>query len=90
MNRTLLAVCASLSFTGCVGRQILAVEDAVSGGTSIVTTLDTKSYVLWGNARYVFWECAEEGGKLVCEKRCDVKDESGDVVKCQKITGLGL
>ena len=77
--------------TGCSSRALLSVADgpgAAGTRTTIMQTLDTKYYVVWGQAKFVYWECREEGGGLVCEKRCDVKDDQGDMVRCQTVSSF--
>jgi hypothetical protein len=84
-----LAVGLALT-TGCMSRTLLNVEDAVDGQTTILTTLDVKSYVVFGQAKYVFWECGRNGDALTCQKRCDVRDDQGDRLKCQVIPAFGI
>lgn len=77
----------ALLSSGCAGRQILSVEDAdAGGGTTIISTIESKNYLLFASAKLVWWECGESAGGLVCEKRCDVRDDTGDMLKCNKLT----
>lgn len=88
MKRLVILALALAAATGCSSRALLSVQDgpgAAGSRTTILKTLDTKYYVVYGTAKFVFWECREEGGGLVCEKRCDVKDDQGDMVRCQQI-----
>ena len=86
MKRTTIAllVATVLGATGCMSRTLLDVQDAVDGNTTILTTLDVKNYVFLAQAKYVFWECSDNDGSLTCTKRCDVRDDEGDKVICQK------
>ncbi len=85
MIRVALLTCGLILATGCAGRMIVSVEDAPGGGgTTIIKTLDSKSFVLWGFTKTVWWECGESGDGLVCEKRCDVRDDTGDRLACNK------
>lgn len=90
MSRFLLLSALALS-SGCSSRYLLSVQDGPSDAgarTTVLTTLDTKNYVVVAWAKYVFWECQEEGDGIVCEKRCDVKDDQGEKVECQKFQVL--
>jgi len=81
---TLMAAAIGL-LTACASRQIISVEDSPAGGnTTIIQTIDTKSYLFWGFAKTVWWECGPQGDGLTCEKRCDVRDDTGDRLACNK------
>ena len=87
MMRTVLWASLALFASGCMGRQILTVEDSdAGGGTTIISTIESKNYLLFSSAKLVWWECGESGGGLVCEKRCDVRDDTGDRLNCNKLT----
>ena len=90
MSRILAIVVGLALTTGCMNRTLLNVEDAVDGQTTILTTLDVKSYIVFGQANYVLWECGNNGAALTCQKRCDVRDDTGDRLKCQVIPAFGL
>jgi hypothetical protein len=77
--------------TGCSSRYLVSIEDGPTDNgprTTVLTTIDVKSYVVVATAKYVFWECQEQGDGLVCEKRCDTKDDQGDLVACQQFQAL--
>jgi len=82
----LILVAAGLALsTGCASRMIVSVEDAPAGGnTTIIQTVDTTNYLLWGVQKNVWWECGPQGEGLSCEKRCDVRDDTGDRLACNK------
>lgn len=83
--RLLLLTAGLTLITGCAARQIIDVQDApAGGGTTILTTLDTQSYIFFGNTKTVYWECGEAGAGMSCEKRCDVIDDTGDRLRCNK------
>jgi len=92
--RPLLLALLGLGLAGtpaCTSRQILSVEDAPGGGgTTILTTLDVKNYVIWGQAKYVFWECGSDTDGMHCVKRCDVRDDQGDKLLCQSTATFGF
>jgi hypothetical protein len=86
--RAFLAILlAAVLLPACQGRQLLSVKDGPSGGdrTTILKTLDTTNYILFGTAKIVFWECGERSDGLSCRKTCDVKDDDGDMLKCETI-----
>lgn len=75
--------------SGCSGRMISSVENGygpAASRTVILSTLETKNFVVYGEAKHVWWECAEKGGGLVCRRTCDIRDDEGDVLACQKFT----
>lgn len=82
--RKLLLLSMVLGAMGCKARTLLDVQDSVDGNTTILTTLDVTNYVFLAQARYVFWECSDNNGSLTCEKRCDVRDDDGDKLQCQR------
>lgn len=87
----LLALLASSP--GCMSRYLVTLQDGpTTSGTQLTTTLETtdiKSYVVAGMGKHVFWECEEQGEALHCEKKCDVKDETGQKVACPKFNTFG-
>lgn len=85
MNHLKLAIVvgALLAGSACSSRRLLNVQDAADGNTTILTTFDIKNYVIFARGKYVFWECSDSGNGLTCEKRCDVRDDQGDKLKCQ-------
>lgn len=96
MNRLapFVLLAATLASSGCMKRVILDVEDGPTPTgalrTTILQTLDVKDFVIWKTAKYVFWECADDGERLTCKKACDVKDDDGDLLLCQKATVVTL
>jgi len=86
-KHVLAAALGAALLGGCQGRQLIHVEDGPSGGnrTTVVETLDTAYYVVFGTAKLVYWECGQEGDGLTCKKTCDVKDDQGDKVLCQRL-----
>lgn len=94
MNNTLvraaLLAAIALSTSGCFSRYLLTVEDGPSEGTrtTIVKTFDYNNNVIFRVRKWVYWECREDGQGLYCEKRCDVKDDEGDKLLCQKSVGF--
>jgi hypothetical protein len=76
---------------GCAGRRIVSIEDGPSGTgarTTVLSTVESFSIPVIGfnSAKKVFWECGEAAGGLVCKQVCDVKDDEGDILACQKLT----
>jgi hypothetical protein len=87
VKRLVLFALALALVTGCKSRYLMTVADGPSEGaarTTVLSTFDATTFLGLGMAKYVFWECQEEGDGLVCEKRCDVKDDQGEKVECQK------
>lgn len=87
----MLASLLLLAAVGCSKRSLVSVEDGITAAgprTTIVTTIDVKSYVIFASAKKVFWECEEKGSELHCAKRCDVKNENGEKITCQKLNTL--
>ncbi len=81
--------CLLLFAAGCSGRMITSVENGygpVETRTVILSTLETKSFIVAGQTRQVWWECAEKTDGLHCKRTCDVKDDEGDLLTCQKLT----
>lgn len=78
--------------SGCAGRKLISVEDGPGGvgRTTVLATIETKSVPIIGfnSAKLVYWECGESGGGLVCRQTCDVKDDEGDKLMCQKLTAF--
>lgn len=77
--------------SGCAGRTIVSIEDGPSGTgarTTVISTVEsfTIPVINFNKAKKVFWECGESGGGLVCKQVCDVKDDEGDILACQKLT----
>lgn len=89
MNNRLIfaALLGGLLLSGCAGRQLLSVKDGPSGGnrTTVMKTLDTMNYIVMGTAKIVFWECGETAEGLSCKQTCDVKDDQGDMLSCQRL-----
>lgn len=68
MMRLAVLTCGLLFATGCAGRMIVSVEDAPVGGATIIKTLDSQSYVLWGFTKTV-WCRRRKGQALSGEQR---------------------
>jgi len=73
MNRMriqLIALAAVLVSTasGCiVSRTIVRIEDHPAKNATLLETVDNWSYV---SQIHQFWQCKEEGAKLLCTKSC--------------------
>ena len=82
-----IALLASLFLGGCQGRMLLTVKDGPSGGsrTTVLSTLDTVNYIIMGTAKIVYWECGETADGLSCKKTCDLKDDEGDMLLCNRL-----
>ena len=90
MTRTLLLLALGAALAGCAGRRLVRVEDGPTDDgrrTTLLTTVDSTSYLFFTRSKLVFWECAEDPTGLVCKKACDVKDDQGDKVACQTTMG---
>jgi len=87
-SRAFLAMLLGVALlAGCQGRMLLSVKDGPSNGdrTTVLKTMDTMNFVLFGYAKIVYWECGERSDGLSCRKTCDVKDDDGDMLKCEMI-----
>lgn len=69
----LLALVTMFTSSGCLWRRsIVSLEDHPERNVTLVETKDT---YLFGKGVYQFWQCADEQGKLLCEKTCDGKTD---------------
>lgn len=77
--------------SGCMGRALTSVENGYGdeGGRNVVLqTVETKNYWLYAEAKIVWWDCLDDGKSLTCKKTCDVKDDEGDKLLCQRVSSF--
>ncbi len=72
-----------LASSGCFARSIIDVQSAAeASGTTLLTTIDQKNYVLFGNVKKIFWECVDDGNSLDCRQACDVVSDDNKKLRC--------
>lgn len=92
LTRGFLLAAVALAATGCFNRYLLDVEDGPAEGnrTTILYTFDHQNNLIFQTGKWVYWECEEQGDKLICDQKCDIKDDQGDILTCQKVTAFIL
>lgn len=83
-SRIILIGLALAAGLGCQKRSLMAVNDGPQGST-IVETVDSKTFLGIGSRKYVYWECTEGGPGLVCERACGVKNDQGEKIACRSL-----
>jgi hypothetical protein len=86
MRSALALVALASMLSGCLtGRAIARVEDHPEKNITIMETVDTFSYLIYGEMVHQFWQCEQTGKKLVCSPICGPKTD----VQCPNVVWGG-
>ncbi len=76
MKKLLLAAAAfALLSSGCLNRRLVRIQDHPTQPVLLMETIDTTMLLFPIAREHVFWQCAEGGNQLTCQRACGGETE---------------
>jgi len=72
MKKLLLPALAAFALlsSGCLNRRLVRIQDHPTQPVLLMQTIDTTVFLLPIHVEHVFWQCAEGGNQLTCQRAC--------------------